>query len=154
MCPPLCKSGVDSTTRSIQQLPPPASSTRGQNAPVADRALASVRNAREHQRADRAGRDVVYHPGYISAIEVVNARGVREQVYRQSKVFHGAKPAELALNFRDAALAVFDPQQQILKVTVQTKDGEVWTFDEEGQICPPVCPEGDTLNTGRTTPPR
>jgi propanediol dehydratase small subunit len=153
-CPPYCKSGFDSTTRSIQQLPPAASSATMQNASAADRALASVRNAQEHQRADRAGRDVVYHPGYISRIEVLNARGVHEQVYRQSKVFHGAKPAELALSFRDAALAVFDPQHQILKVTVQTKDGEVWSWDEEGQICPPVCPEGDSLNTGRTTPPR
>ena len=79
---------------------------------------------------------------------------MREQVYRQSKVFHGPYPQENAVSFRDAALAVFDPNHQILKVTVQTKDGEVWTFDEDGKICPPPRPEGDSLNTGRTTPPR
>ncbi|MEW5928617.1 MAG: hypothetical protein AB1941_14210 [Gemmatimonadota bacterium] len=123
-----------------------------QNRAAADRALASVSSAQEHHAADRLGRRVLYHPGYISRIEVVNAGGAREEVYRQTKVYHGAKPMELTLNFRDAALAVFDPKAQILKITVQTTDGEVWTWDEEGARCPPGCPEGDSVYSGKLPP--
>ncbi len=150
LCPPACPTGSDSVS-GIQPPPPGAAARMGPDALAVDRALASVGNAREHQRA---GREVVYHPGYISRIEIVNAQGVRKQVYRQTKVYRGAKPTELALTFRDAALAVFDPRQQILKVTVQTKDGEVWSWDEEGKVCPPFCPEGDTLSSGVLPPLR
>ena len=155
LCPPFCLPESDSTTKSVRQLPAPAASTQGRNLAAADRALASVMSAPEHQIADPAGQKAVYHPGYISRIQVENAQGGRKEIYRQTRVFHGAKPAELALTFRDAALAVFDPQHQILKVTVQTKGGELWAWDEDGAVCPPICrPEGDSLASEVPPQPR
>lgn len=116
-----------------------------QSPAAADRARASVRNAQEHHTADRLGRKALYHPGYISRIEVAGAGGGRQEVYRQTKVYRGQKPKELALTFRESALAVFDPQGEIATITVRTTDGEEWTWAEEAIRCPPFCRPDDTL---------
>ncbi|MBV9772579.1 MAG: hypothetical protein JO040_01430 [Gemmatimonadetes bacterium] len=153
-CPPICAVDSDSASPVIQ-LPSAGAAVRvDPNATAAERALASVGNGREHQVADRLGRKALYHPGYISRIEVVNAQGARQELYRQTKGYRGTKPTELALTFRDAALAVFDPRGQILTLRVQMKDGETWNWTEAGIPCPPFCNGVDPLSPDMQPPPR
>jgi hypothetical protein len=132
-CNPL-DPGSDAENRSEQSV---------RLAPAAQKALAAVSTVHAHQMVERDGERVVYHPGWSSRIEMMDAGGRRREIYRQSRVYKGSRLREVALGFRDVALAVFDPNQRIRGITVETLDGEAWSFDAI-LLCPPYCPSDDT----------
>jgi len=100
-----------------------------------------VSTAPEHRVAQAAGERATYHPGWSSRIGVMDAAGRSKEIYRQTRAHHGPYPREVALAFRDVSLAVLDPNHRIRGITVETLDGQVWSFDEDGVRCPPLCPE-------------
>jgi hypothetical protein len=141
LCPPLCPTGGTN--------PPPAPSLAPTAAPLdharlalapAERARASVSTGWEHRVAQAAGERVTYHPRWSSRIARVDAAGRRQEIYRQTAPYQGSHPDEVVLGFRDVALAVFDPNHSIRGITVETLDGQVWSLDDAGSLCPPVCP--------------
>ncbi len=112
-----------------------------------DRARSSVQTGAVHRvvRVRAAGdRTVTYHPGWASRIHAVDAAGGTHDVYRQTRVFHGAYPREVAIGFDDVGIAVFDANHRIAAVTVETA-GESWSFEEDGVRCPPSCPSRDSV---------
>ncbi len=124
--------------------------------PVVRKALSTVSTVHAHQMVERAGARVVHHPGWSSRIEMVGAGGARKEIYRQTRPYKGAYPREVVLGFRDVALAVFDPNHRIRRISVKTLDGENWSFNEEGTRCPPICrpdeEESDTTETPSLAP--
>jgi hypothetical protein len=110
--------------------------------PAAQKALATVSTVHDHQMVQRAGERVVYHPGWSSRIKVVDAGGRHREIYQQTGPYHGSRPREAVLGFRDVALTVFDPNHRIAGIKVKTLDGEVWSLDDLTAVCPPNCPEG------------
>jgi hypothetical protein len=142
LCPPNCPEGAvppSTPTRSLAPTAAPLEHARLALAP-AERARASVSTGPEHRVAQAAGERVTYHPGWSSRIARVDAAGRRQEIYRQTQVYYGSRPREVALAFRDVALGVFDPNHRIRGITVETLDGQVWSLDEVGVLCPPVCP--------------
>jgi hypothetical protein len=121
-----------------------AGSARREPAP-AEKALAAVSTAHAHQAVEHAGERVVYHPGWSGRIAVVDAAGERTEIYRQTRAYHGSPPGEVALGFRDMALAVFDPNHRIRGITVHTLDSQDWSFVSLIDLCPPVCPPDGTV---------
>jgi hypothetical protein len=107
---------------------------------AAQKALAAVGTVHDHQVVERAGERVVYHPGWSSRIEVVNAAGERSEIYRQTRSYKGSHPSEVVLGFRDVALALFDPNHRIARIKVETLDGDTWSLDDLTALCPPNCP--------------
>ena len=120
--------------------------------PATQKALAVVSTVHAHQMVERAGERVVFHPGWSSRIEVVGAGGERSEIYRQTRPYKGAHPSEVVLGFRDVALALFDPSHRIRGITVETLDGQAWSFDDLAAICPPSCPSDGTAPTTTPTP--
>jgi hypothetical protein len=106
----------------------------------AERARASVSTGPEHRVAQAAGERVTYHPRWSSRIRMTDAAGRSREIYRQNQIYYGSRPREVALGFRDVALAVFDPNHRIRGIMVETLDGQVWSLDDLVQLCPPNCP--------------
>lgn len=139
-CPPYCSGGPEPPAPpSLAPDAAPLDPARLALAP-AERARASVSTGPEHRVAEAAGERVTYHPGWSSRIRKVDAAGGSQEIYRQTQAYYGRRPAEVALGFRDVALAVFDPNNRIRGITVETLDGQIWSFDEAIALCPPVCP--------------
>ncbi|HST62869.1 MAG TPA: hypothetical protein VLK84_29450 [Longimicrobium sp.] len=113
-----------------------------------ERARSSVQTGAVHRvmRVRAAGdRIAIYHPGWSSRIRAVDATGRTHDVYRQTRVFHGAYPREVAIGFDDVGIAVFDANHRIAAVNVETVAGESWTFDEVSVRCPVDCPPSDSV---------
>ena len=117
--------------------------------PATRKALAVVSTMHAHQMAERAGERVVYHPGWSSRIRRVDAAGRSQEIYRQTRPYKGTHASEAVLGFRDVALAVFDPNQRIVRITAETVDGETWSLDDRIWSYPP--PPRDT--TKKVRPP-
>jgi hypothetical protein len=142
LCPPNCPEETvppPPPTPSLAPTAAPLESARLALAPV-ERARASVSTGPEHRVAEAAGERVTYHPGWSSRIALVDAAGRLREIYRQTQPFKGSHPSEVVLGFRDVALAVFDPSHRIRRVTVETLDGQVWSLNDIGVLCPPTCP--------------
>ena len=105
------------------------------------KALASVTTGPSHLALESNRVRVTYHPGWSSRIRVTGPAGERE-IYRQSRVYFGAYPREVVLGFGDAAIALFDPRHRIAGITIRTSDAQLWSFEENGDRCPTVCPPG------------
>jgi len=108
--------------------------------PAAQRALSVVGTARAHQVAERGGERVVYHPGWASRIEVMNPGGDRNMIYGQSQPYDGFAPGEVALGFSDAALALFDPFHCVRQITIETLNGQTWSFHAGSRVTASAAP--------------
>jgi hypothetical protein len=146
ICPPACPAGADSASTSLMPSAAPVSGARLALAP-AERARASVSTAAEHLTVEAADGRVTYHPGWSSRIRMTDAAGASHEIYRQTRIYHGPHPREVALGFRDVGLAVFNPTHRLRAITVQTLTGEAWEFDETALRCPPDCPPADSIST-------
>lgn len=121
------QTGCEQSTASERDAAAKASPAR--QTPAAVQALAATGTPHGHRVVEGLGAGVVHHPGWTERIDAVDAGGARREVYRRTGVHHGERPGAVALGFGGVAVSVFDPAHHVWGVTVETLDGQTWSFE-------------------------